>query len=327
MGRRDAPGRTDLIHVKELSKYYGVTVAVDSLSFTVERGEVLGFLGPNGAGKTTTMKMLTCYLPPSSGTAEIFGFDILEDSMEVRKRIGYLPEKNPLYTDMDVRSFLELASRLKGVEKGAMEGSVSSVIERCGLGDVMRRKIGNLSKGFQQRVGIAQAIVNDPELLILDEPTIGLDPRQIIDIRTLIKDLGKDRTVILSSHILPEVSQVCDRIIIINNGHLVAVDSPENLRDRLKRSSMTRVRIAGPVDMAVVEGVISSIGGARLVRSDEKGGDGSSLMTVESATDSDIRRRLAKELAEAGVPLLEIYSEELSLEDIFIRLVTEEGDA
>jgi ABC-2 type transport system ATP-binding protein len=316
-----------LISVRELSKYYGVTVAVDSLSFTVERGEVLGFLGPNGAGKTTTMKMLTCYLPPSSGTAEIFGFDILRDSMEVRKRIGYLPEKNPLYTDMDVSSFLELAARLKGVGKDSLTGSVDGVIERCGLGDVARRKIGNLSKGFQQRVGIAQAIVNDPELLILDEPTIGLDPRQIIDIRALIKDLGKDRTVILSSHILPEVSQVCDRIIIINNGHLVAVDSPENLRDRLKRSSMTRVRIAGSLDLPAVEKIISSIGGARLLRSDERGGDGSTLLTVESSTDSDIRRTLARDLVEADIPLLEIYSEELSLEDIFIRLVTEEGDA
>ncbi len=316
-----------MIEVKELSKNYGITRAVDRLAFTVEKGEVLDFLGPNGAGKTTTMKMLTCYLPPSSGTASIFGFDILEDSMEVRRRIGYLPEKNPLYTDMDVHSFLELAARLKGVGRDAIAASVDDVVERCGLGDVGHRKIGNLSKGFQQRVGIAQAIVNDPELLILDEPTIGLDPRQIIDIRSLIKDLGKDRTVILSSHILPEVSQVCDRIIIINNGRLVAVDTPENLRDRLKRSSMTKVRIAGSVDIADAERVISSIDGARMICSDEKGGDGSSLFTVESATDSDIRNLLVKKLVEADIPLLEIYSEELSLEDIFIRLVTEEGGA
>lgn len=313
-----------MIRVRELSKNYGITRAVDNLAFTVERGEVLGFLGPNGAGKTTTMKMLTCYLPPSSGTAEIFGFDILEDSMEVRKRIGYLPEKNPLYTDMDVSSFLELAARLKGVDKDAMAASVNGVIDRCGLGDVRRRRIANLSKGFQQRVGIAQAIVNDPELLILDEPTIGLDPRQIIDIRSLIQDLGKDRTVILSSHILPEVSQVCDRIIIINNGHLVAVDSPDNLRGRLKRSSMTRVRIGGSVDISDAERVISSIEGAQVISTGEKGGDGSSLFTVESSSDSDIRNGLARKLIEANIPLLEIYSEELSLEDIFIRLVTEE---
>ena len=300
---------------------------MDNLSFTVERGEVLGFLGPNGAGKTTTMKILACYLPPSSGTAEIFGSDILNDSMAVRKRIGYLPEKNPLYTDMDVRSFLEFAARLKGVERESLNGSVGAVIERCGLGEVRRRKIGNLSKGFQQRVGIAQAIVNDPELLILDEPTIGLDPRQIIDIRALIKELGRDRTVILSSHILPEVSQVCDRIIIINNGRLVAVDSPDNLRNRLTKSSMTRVRIAGSADPADTERVISSLEGARLIRIEEPGGDGSSLITVESSTDSDIRNALARILIEENIPLLEIYSEELSLEDIFIRLVTEEGNA
>ncbi len=316
-----------MIRVRELSKYYGVTKAVDNLAFTVERGEVLGFLGPNGAGKTTMMKMLACYLPPSSGTAEIFGFDILEDSMKVRKRIGYLPEKNPLYTDMDVRSFIEFAARLKGVERESLNGSVNSVIERCGLGKVWRRKIGNLSKGFQQRVGIAQAIVNDPELLILDEPTIGLDPRQIIDIRTLIKELGRDRTVILSSHILPEVSQVCDRIIIINNGRLVAAGSPDNLRDRLKKSSMTNVRIAGSADPADAERIISSLDGASVIRIEEPVGDGSALITVESSSNSDIRNALARRLIEEDIPLLEIYSEELSLEDIFIRLVTEEGDA
>ncbi len=316
-----------MIRIRELSKYYGITKAVDNLSFTVERGEVLGFLGPNGAGKTTTMKILACYLPPSSGTAEIFGSDILNDSMAVRKRIGYLPEKNPLYTDMDVRSFLEFAARLKGVERESLNGSVGAVIERCGLGEVRRRKIGNLSKGFQQRVGIAQAIVNDPELLILDEPTIGLDPRQIIDIRTLIKELGRERTVILSSHILPEVSQVCDRIIIINNGRLVAVDSPDNLRNRLKKSSMTKVRIAGSADPADTERVILSVEGTRMIRIEEPGGDGSALITVESSSDSDIRSALAKRLVEEDIPLLEIYSEELSLEDIFIRLVTEEGNA
>jgi len=316
-----------LIRVSELSKNYGITRAVDNLSFTVQRGEVLGFLGPNGAGKTTTMKMLTCYLPPSSGTASIFGFDILKDSMDVRNRIGYLPEKNPLYNDMDVRSFLEFTARLKGVERESLNVSVDRVTERCGLGEVRNRLIGNLSKGFQQRVGIAQAIVNDPELLILDEPTIGLDPRQIIDIRTLIKELGRDRTVILSSHILPEVSQVCDRIIIINNGRLVAADSPENLRNRLKKSSMTRVRVSGAADRNDVERVISSLAGVRVIRIEEPGGDGSALFTIESDSDSDIRNALARTLIKEDIPLLEIYSEELSLEDIFIRLVTSEGDA
>ena len=313
-----------MIRVLELSKYYGITRAVDSLSFTVEKGEVLGFLGPNGAGKTTTMKMLTCYLPPSSGTAEIFGYDILEESMEVRKRIGYLPERNPLYADMDVSSFLELAARLKGVGKDRLGPAVDTASERCGVGEASRRKIGNLSKGFQQRAGIAQAIVNEPELLILDEPTIGLDPRQIIDIRTLIKDLGRDRTVILSSHILPEVSEVCDRVIIINNGKLVAVDSPENLREGLKRSTMTMVRLAAGASLEEAGRLIGSAGGAKLVRTDGPGADGSLLLTVESSSDTDIRGPLARKLVEGGAPLLEIYSEELSLEDIFISLVTEE---
>jgi ABC-2 type transport system ATP-binding protein len=247
--------------------------------------------------------------------------------MEVRDRIGYLPEKNPLYDDLDVSSFLEFTAFLKGVEKGSLGSSVDTVIERCGLGEVRRRKIGNLSKGFQQRVGIAQAIVNDPELLILDEPTIGLDPKQIIDIRNLIKELGNDRTVILSSHILPEVSQVCDRIIIINNGRLVAVDSPDNLRTRLKRSSMTMVRIAGSADPSDVEDAILSLSGTRVIRIEAPGGDGSVLFTIESSSDSDIRNALARTLVEREIPLLEIYSEELSLEDIFIRLVTSEGDA
>jgi ABC-2 type transport system ATP-binding protein len=313
-----------LIRVLELSKYYGITRAVDGLTFGVEKGEVLGFLGPNGAGKTTTMKMLTCYLPPSSGTAEVFGHDILDEPMEVRKRIGYLPEKNPLYTDMDVSSFLELAARLKGVDRYRLAPAVDTAVERCGLGEVSRRKIGNLSKGFQQRVGIAQAIVNDPELLILDEPTIGLDPRQIIDIRTLIKDLGRDRTVILSSHILPEVSEVCDRVIIINKGRLVAVDSPENLREGLRRSTMTTVRLAAGASLEDAGRLIGSSGGAKVVRTDGPGADGSFLLTVESSSDRDIRGPLARKLVEGGAPLLEIYSEELSLEDIFISLVTEE---
>jgi ABC-2 type transport system ATP-binding protein len=278
-----------LIEVNELSRNFGVTKAVDRLSFTVEKGEILGFLGPNGAGKTTTMKMLTCYLPPSSGTASVFGFDILDDSMEVRRRIGYLPESNPLYTDMDVLSFITFAARLKGVGRETVEGAVEGVIDRCGLGEVRRRRIGNLSKGFRQRVGIAQAIVNDPDLLILDEPTIGLDPGQIIEIRTLIKDLGRERTVILSSHILPEVNQLCDRIVIINRGRLVAMDTPDNLRGRLKKSSVTRIRIAAGTDPGAAENVISSIGDASLLRSEDRGGDGSLLLTVESASDSDIR--------------------------------------
>ncbi|HSG29390.1 MAG TPA: ATP-binding cassette domain-containing protein, partial [Candidatus Krumholzibacterium sp.] len=225
-----------MIVVEKLAKYYGYNKAVDDLSFTVDRGEILGFLGPNGAGKTTTMKMLTCYLPPSSGRATVFGYDIQADSMEVRRRIGYLPEKAPLYHDMKVADFLAFAGRLKGIAPGRLGSAMDEAIERCGLESVSGRTIGKLSKGYQQRVGIAQAIIHEPELLILDEPTIGLDPRQIIDIRRLIKSLGEDRTVILSSHILPEVNQLCNRVIIINSGSLVAVDTPDNLRDMLRKA-------------------------------------------------------------------------------------------
>ncbi|MDD3643098.1 MAG: ATP-binding cassette domain-containing protein [Candidatus Krumholzibacteria bacterium] len=312
-----------MIEVRKLSKNFGPVRAVQDLSFTVEQGEILGLLGPNGAGKTTTMKILTCYLPPSSGSATVLGYNTLRDSMEVRRRIGYLPEKNPLYYDMRVEGYLSFVARLKGVDPAGIDGAVGNAIDRCGLDEVRRFTIGTLSKGYQQRVGIAQAIVNDPRLLILDEPTIGLDPRQIVDIRNLIRELGNDRTVILSSHILPEVSQVCDRIIIINRGRLVAVDSPENLRDRLRRSSMTRVRLRDASARESAESLIGRIEGVLMTRG-EAGDDGGAVLVVESAPDRDLREEIARRIVGAGLPLLEIYSEELSLEDIFIRLVTEE---
>jgi ABC-2 type transport system ATP-binding protein len=312
-----------LIEVTQLSKYYGITRAVHNLSFSVEKGEILGFLGPNGAGKTTTMKMLTGFVPPSSGRASILGFDIIDDSLEVRKRIGYLPEKNPLYHDMSVDSYLSLVARLKGIESKDTAAALERVSGRCGLTGVRRRTIGNLSKGFQQRVGIAQAIINDPELLILDEPTIGLDPQQIIEIRNLIRELGEERTVILSSHILPEVNQVCDRIIIINNGELIAVDSPENLRERLRKSSMTRVKIRASAQAGSAAEIISSMEGIVLVRRGPEQGDIIEFH-VESAPDIDIREELTRTLVDGGIPILEIFNEELTLEDIFIKLVTEE---
>lgn len=312
-----------MIKVEDLSKYYGFIKAVNGLSFEVKKGEVLGFLGPNGAGKTTTMKILTCYLPPSSGKVSIFGLDILRDSMEVRKRIGYLPEKSPLYLDMRVGEFLDLVSKLKDIESGRIRSAIDMAVERCGLETVFNRVIGKLSKGFQQRVGIAQAIIADPELLILDEPTIGLDPRQIIDIRQLIKNLGVDRTVILSSHILPEVNQVCNRVIIINKGELVAVDTPDNLRNRLQKSSVTRVtaKTAGiELDPASVLEKIEGILRVKTLTQQE----GISSFQVESTPDRDIRARIAEALVSSKIPLLELYNEELSLEDIFIKLVTEE---
>ena len=312
-----------MIEVEDLSKYYDLTVGVKNLNFHVERGEVLGFLGPNGAGKTTTMKMLTCYLPPTSGTARVCGHDILEQPLEVRKRIGYLPENTPLYLDMRVREYIEFVAHLKGVPKNILASDVDRALELCGLGTVRNRTIGKLSKGYQQRVGIAQAILHDPELLILDEPTLGLDPKQIIEIRQLIKNLGTERTVILSSHILPEVSQVCNRIIIINEGELVAVDTPDNLRRRLKKSSVIHVKLVDSEKSATASSFFSGIDGVMLVR-EVAAAKGLLVYTLESRPDTDLRGEIARRLVEEGYPLLEIFSEELSLEDIFLQLVTEE---
>jgi len=312
-----------MIQVENLTKYYGMTLGVKSLNFQVGQGEVLGFLGPNGAGKTTTMKMLTCYLPPTAGTAKVCGYDIRERSMEVRKRIGYLPERNPLYSDMSVSGYLDFVARVKGVQPGAMRGEVDRVIDRCGLQSVPRRTIGKLSKGYQQRVGIAQAILSDPEILILDEPTLGLDPKQIIEIRQLIRNLGGEKTVILSSHILPEVSQVCNRVIIINNGELVAVDTPDNLRSRLTKSAVLRVKLRDNRETIRVNEILARIDGVVIVKEEPRTGNLRTL-SVECLPEKDIREEIVRTLVEEKIPLLELYSEELSLEDIFLQLVTEE---
>ena len=313
-----------MIQVENLTKYYGTTLGVKGLNFQVEQGEVLGFLGPNGAGKTTTMKMLTCYLPPTAGTAKVCGFDILDQSMEVRARIGYLPERNPLYSDMTVRGYLDFVARVKGVRQGARRAEIDRAIERCGLAAVSHRTIGKLSKGYQQRVGIAQAILHDPEILILDEPTLGLDPKQIIEIRQLIRGLGGEKTVILSSHILPEVSQVCNRVIIVNRGELVAVDTPDNLRSRLTTSAILRVTLRNDGGAAARgEAMLSKIDGVLMVKADPPGALIRSF-TVECVNDRDLREEIARTLVAEKLPLLELYREELSLEDIFLQLVTEE---
>jgi ABC-2 type transport system ATP-binding protein len=313
-----------VIQVENLTKYYGSTLGVRGLNFRVERGEVLGFLGPNGAGKTTTMKMLTCYLPPTAGTAKLCGFDILEQSMDVRKRIGYLPERNPLYADMTVRGYLDFVAQIKGVRAPARREEIDRVIEHCGLTSVHRRTIGKLSKGYQQRVGIAQAILGDPEILILDEPTLGLDPKQIIEIRQLIRNLGGEKTVILSSHILPEVSQVCNRVIIVNRGELVAVDTPDNLRSRLATSAVLRVRLRdGGGGAAQAMAILGTIAGVTSVREESRTA-GVRTLTIECAPERDIREEIARTLVGERLPLLELYREELSLEDIFLQLVTEE---
>jgi ABC-2 type transport system ATP-binding protein len=312
-----------MIQVENLTKYYGLTVGVKNLNFQVEQGDVLGFLGPNGAGKTTTMKMLTCYLPPTSGTATVCGYDVRERSMEVRKRIGYLPERNPLYSDMSVRGYLNFVAQVKGVSQSATRGEVDRVIDRCGLHSVPHRTIGKLSKGYQQRVGIAQAILSDPEILILDEPTLGLDPKQIIEIRQLIRDLGGEKTVILSSHILPEVSQVCKRVIIMNRGELVAVDTPTNLRSRLTKSTVLRVKLRDNRETLRAGEILARIDGVVMVKEEPPAGDLRTL-SVECLPEKDLREEIARTLVQEKLPLLELFSEELSLEDIFLQLVTEE---
>src|SRR3977135_3626550 len=253
-----------MIKVQGLSKRYARNTAVNNISFEVEKGQIVGFLGPNGAGKTTTMRVLTCFLPPSAGTARVAQFDVLEQPMEVKKRIGYLPETPPLYPEMEVVEYLEYVGRLKGVPKEGLARRVDEVAQKCSVGDVKTKLIGKLSKGYRQRVGLAQAIIHNPEVLILDEPTSGLDPQQIIETRDLIKGLAGDHTIILSTHILPEVEQTCERVIIINKGTLVATDSVNNLQSRARGAELVLVEVAGrngALDAASVQQRLEKVAG------------------------------------------------------------------
>src|SRR4051812_12486480 len=247
-----------MIQVQNLTKDYGPTRAVDGVSFNVRKGEVLGFLGPNGAGKSTTMKMLTCFLAPTGGTAKVAGFDVFDDSLEVRKRIGYLPEDTPIYRDMTVLEFLRFAAEVRGMEPARREQRIKEIGGRCGLGDVAGKLVGELSKGFRQRVGLAQAMLHDPDIVILDEPTSGLDPNQIVEIRSLIKEVGKEKTVILSTHILPEVQATCSRILIISSGKLVADGTPDELRSREKGS---RYRVVVEANGVANDAIKARLGG------------------------------------------------------------------
>src|SRR3569832_1955403 len=232
-----------MIEVKQLVKRYGDVVAIDHVSFTVDRGEILAFLGPNGAGKTTTMRILTCFMPATTGTARVAGFDIFEEPMEVKRRIGYLPENPPVYPELTVSEYLRFVAKIKGVPTVRVKAALASALEKCNIGDVANRLIGNLSRGYRQRVGLAQAMIHNPDVLILDEPTVGLDPKQIIETRQLIKELAGDHTVVLSTHILPEVSQTCQRVVIINKGRVVAVDTPDNLTARLRGAATLYVQV------------------------------------------------------------------------------------
>ncbi|MEW6752295.1 MAG: ATP-binding cassette domain-containing protein [Candidatus Latescibacterota bacterium] len=315
-----------MIEVSNLSKYYGDVAAVDGVSFRVAKGEILGFLGPNGAGKTTTMRVLTCYQPPSAGTARVAGFDVVEESMEVRRRIGYLPEQPPLYNDMTVRAYLRFVARIKGVAGAQMESRLAETMERTAITHYADTVIGHLSKGYRQRAGLAQALVHNPEVLILDEPTVGLDPKQIIEIRQLIRSLGGSHTVILSTHILPEVSMTCEKIVVINNGRIAGEGTPESLTEQLKEGETLLAQIVGPA--AQVLAVLRGIAGVVEVTADGSGPQAQeSSYTVVTGAGQDVREELARRVIAQGFALRELRPLGMSLEDIYLRLTTEEVSA
>ncbi len=308
-----------MIEAHGLTKWYGPVPAIQDVSFEIAKGEVVGFLGPNGAGKSTTIRILTCFMPPTAGSAAVDGLDCLENSLEVRRRIGYLPENVPLYNEMTVRRFLSFVAQVKGVPWKDIRKEVDRVTELCGLESVRNRIIGNLSKGFRQRVGLAQALVNNPPVLILDEPTIGLDPTQIVEIRKLIQDLREDHTVLLSSHILPEVAQICQRVLIINKGRIVATDSPGALTAQLQKSAKIRLTVSG--DGTGLAESLRRLDGVLQVHLEA---EDPTRLVVETDRSRDLRPALARTAVHHGVDLLELKTVDLSLEDIFMHLVTEE---
>jgi ABC-2 type transport system ATP-binding protein len=310
-----------MIKVEGLTKRYGPTTAVNNISFQVDRGEIVGFLGPNGAGKTTTMRILTGFLPPTLGKASVAGYDVMVQPLEVKKRIGYLPETPPLYPEMEVVEYLDFVARLKGIPSADISARIDSVLERCALGHVRHKIIGHLSRGYRQRVGLAQAMIHGPDVLILDEPTAGLDPKQIIDVRKLIHALSGEHTIILSTHILPEVSGTCNRVLIINEGRLEASDTPENLTARLQGHESLWVDVDGPA--AEVEQALSAVPGVNRVTR-ENGHAQRTAWQVETGKDSAIRSQIARTVVERGWGLFEIRPIGLSLEEIFLKLTSKE---
>ncbi len=312
-----------MIEVQDLTKAYGPVTAVDHVSFAVNEGEILGFLGPNGAGKTTTMRILTGFMPATSGTASIAGFDVFKDSLEVRRHIGYLPEVPPLYPDMTVASYLEFVLRIKGVPAADRRKRVDDALEKTSLGDKRNELIKRLSRGYKQRVGLAQALVHDPTVIILDEPTVGLDPKQIIEVRHLIKNLARTHTIILSTHILPEVSMTCDRVVIINKGKIAAVGTPQNLTAQLKGGQKIHVDVQAPEKP--LQELLAKIQGASRVEVSAPHADGHVIATIEAATHQDIRSQVAAKIVEKGWALYELRGVSQSLEDIFLELTTDDA--
>ncbi len=310
-----------MITVENLSKRFAAKTAIDGVSFQVEKGEILGFLGPNGAGKTTTMRIVVGFMPASDGTVRVDGFDVFENPLEVRRRIGYLPENPPLYLEMTVTGYLRFVAKIKGVLKDKIDAEVKRVMERVNITDVQDRIIAKLSKGYKQRVGLAQALLNDPPVMILDEPTIGLDPKQIHEVRELIKDLAGQHTVVLSTHILPEVEQTCHRVVIIDKGRIVAVDTPQNLRFQLQGAERISLEVQGPV--SEITSKLKAMPGVVDVRKIADT-DGRHRFQVDGELRKDIRSDLARTIVQNGWGLYELQSSTMSLEDIFLKLTKEE---
>jgi ABC-2 type transport system ATP-binding protein len=318
-----------MIAVKDLTKRYAHTTAVDQISFAVAKGQIVGFLGPNGAGKTTTMRVLTCFFPPSAGTATVAGFDVLEQPLEVKKRIGYLPETPPIYPEMETIEYLRFVGRLKGLSGAELEKRVAYVCERCFVADVKHKLLSKLSKGYRQRVGLAQAIIHNPDVLILDEPTAGLDPKQINETRDLIKSLAGDHTIILSTHILPEVEQTCEQVIIINKGKLVATDSVRNLQSRTRGVESLLLEIDGrngELDSGLVQQRLEQIPGISRAMCKERK-DHSMIFELESRKGQLVRGDVARAVVESGWDLNELRSAAMSLEEIFLELTRSEAPA
>jgi|Deesub1362A_J573_1020465.scaffolds.fasta_scaffold00004_398 ABC-2 type transport system ATP-binding protein len=307
-----------MIRVNEVTKYFGERVAVDRVSFTVNKGEIMGFLGPNGAGKTTTMRIITGFMPPTDGTVEINGLDVFEHPYEVKRIIGYMPEHPPLYLEMTVDGYLRFAAELRGLRGKDVSNAVKRVTDICGIGDVRKRLVGNLSKGYRQRVGLAQALVHDPEVLVLDEPTVGLDPRQIVEIRQLIKELGKDKTVILSTHILQEVTTVCESVTIINNGKIVVSDRIENLTKRFSEGGRVFVRIRHPENLDIER--LKDIDGVEKVEIKEK--DQFEVLFKKEA--EQLLEKISDVLFDMRVGVVEFKPFGLTLEEVFIKAVSED---
>ena len=318
-----------MISVKELTKRYAHTTAVDNISFEVAKGQIVGFLGPNGAGKTTTMRILTCFMPPSSGTATVAGFDVLEQPMAVKKRIGYLPETPPLYPEMETGEYLKFVGQLKGLSGAELQKRIDYVCERCAIADVRNKLLGKLSKGYRQRVGLAQAIIHNPDVLILDEPTAGLDPKQINETRDLIKSLAGSHTIILSTHILPEVEQTCEQVVIINKGKLVATDSVRNLQARARGAESVVLEVAarsGNLESSTVQQKLERVSGVSRVLCKNQV-NGRAVFEIESQKGRLVRGDLARAVVESGWDLNELRPAAMSLEEVFLQLTGKEKEA